>query len=308
MLDIVIKGDEIRFGKYLAVSFHRTLRIPDDGRAYPLPPGLGRFPLLKVRDYEARLPRAWAADGGVFLPIYQREALWIEFDGADWHPVAVQIGVGGINAVSGGDWSEPPVAEPQNYLVCPDQPWLDGVNVGQGLIRQFVAVPLGGGYTVEAQLAGREETGGLQVRVIEPKPGRFPERPPRRRAPPAAKFAATPMGLGAGGTMRQRVYPDAYGADTWDPARQAAIHVHLVSASQFRAITGREPPPSPIDAAAYTRYGFPWFELYDEERGAIAGSDALAGVKSVQQLDVDRGLAQPDQPVDVDPDQVMKIG
>ena len=27
------------------ISFQRTLRIPDDNRAYSLPPGLGRFPL-----------------------------------------------------------------------------------------------------------------------------------------------------------------------------------------------------------------------------------------------------------------------
>ena len=27
------------------ISFQRTLRIPDDNREYPLPPGLGRFPL-----------------------------------------------------------------------------------------------------------------------------------------------------------------------------------------------------------------------------------------------------------------------
>ena len=42
----------------------------------------------------------------------------------------------------------------QNYLVAPDQPWLDGFCVAKGLIRQFVAMPLGKGYTAEAQLTG----------------------------------------------------------------------------------------------------------------------------------------------------------
>ena len=95
----------------------------------------------------------------------------------------MQIGIGGINAVSGGAWEEGLSADPQNYLVCPDQLWLDGINAGKELIRQFVAMPLGSGTTVEAQLTGREEVGGIQIRVFEPKPGRFPDRPP----PPVRK-------------------------------------------------------------------------------------------------------------------------
>ncbi len=30
------------------IDFQRTLRIPDDNREYPLPPGLGRFPAEHV--------------------------------------------------------------------------------------------------------------------------------------------------------------------------------------------------------------------------------------------------------------------
>jgi len=40
---------------------------------------------------------------------------------------------------------------------------LDGINAGQGFIRQFVAIPLGSGVTVEAQLTGKEEQGGIEV-------------------------------------------------------------------------------------------------------------------------------------------------
>jgi hypothetical protein len=34
------------------MHFQRTLRIPDDGKLYPLPPGLGSFPLRHLQDYE----------------------------------------------------------------------------------------------------------------------------------------------------------------------------------------------------------------------------------------------------------------
>ena len=48
----------------------------------------------------------------------------------------------------------------------PDQPWLDGINAGDGFIRQFVAVPLGLGATVEAQVTGDEVHGGVQLRAV----------------------------------------------------------------------------------------------------------------------------------------------
>ena len=70
------------------------------------------------------------------------------------------------------------MAESQDYVVCPDQPWLDGINAGDGYIRQFVAMPLGMGYTVEGQVTGEEKFGGMQIEVFEAKPGRFPDRPP----------------------------------------------------------------------------------------------------------------------------------
>ena len=42
-------------------------------------------------------------------------------------------------------------------------------------MRQFVAMPLGQGYTIEAQLTDEETYGGFQLEVFEPKEGRFNE-------------------------------------------------------------------------------------------------------------------------------------
>ena len=39
-----------------SIDFQRTLRIPDDNREYPLPPGLGRFPVEHVDDFANKLP------------------------------------------------------------------------------------------------------------------------------------------------------------------------------------------------------------------------------------------------------------
>jgi hypothetical protein len=47
------------------------------------------------------------------------------------------------------------------------QPWLDGFCVEKGVIRQFVAMPLGQGYSVEEQISHTAEHGGLQL-IVHP--------------------------------------------------------------------------------------------------------------------------------------------
>lgn len=167
--------------EHLRISFMRTLRIPDDGKDYPLPPGLGRFPIRRVSDYLNTVPEKWleTAETSIFLPIYQREAMWLSFGGPHWLPTALKVCAGRINAVSGESWSEDlqTDGEGPDYLVCPNQAWLDGFNTGDGSIRQFVAMPLGKGYTVEGQVTGKEEHGGVQLRAIPAREGLFQEPP-----------------------------------------------------------------------------------------------------------------------------------
>jgi hypothetical protein len=306
-LRVALANDEIRIGRRFSLAFQRTLRLPDDGKTYPLPPGLGRFPLRRVADFAGRLPAAWGRRGGFFLPVFQREALWLAFDGASWKPNAVQVGVGGVNAVSGGAWSEPLSAGPQNYVVVPDQLWLDGINAGEGLIRQFVAMPLGSGVTVEAQLTGREEVGGIQVRVFEPKPGRFPDRRPLAGGAARMRAAGMGMGLGAGGRMRQKIYPDRYGLETWDPETWGEVFVHLLNSEQWESVTGSPPPPSPVSAAAYTEHGLPWFDLYDEEKPALPAAERLDDVRSVRAKESESGEPAQEERFDVAAGQVKKI-
>ena len=76
--------------------------------------------------------------------------------------VALRVAAGKIDAVTGKEWSPGLHKRPQDYLLIPEQPWLDGYCVEEGVIRQFVAMPLGAGYTAEEQLTGEAEHGGLQ--------------------------------------------------------------------------------------------------------------------------------------------------
>lgn len=338
MLKVKVEGSQLRFldeksNTYFGVDFHRTLRIPDDGKNYPLPPGLGAFPIRRVLDYAQRVPAHWVKTSGVFIPMYQREALWLSFHSRHWRPNAVKVAAGKINAVSGKPWDQklqPPVpgrmgSEPlQDYLVCPPQPWLDGFNTGEGSIRQFVAMPLGMGYTVEGQVTGKEEHGGLQLIVYEPRPGRFPEQPPPMPpmrgmfvtgagmpppAPGAAPAKGTAMGLAAGGKITQKIYPDPHGLDTWDEDNYGRVFIHIVNSTMWTEITGEPPPPTPVTAKSYTQAGFPWFTLYDEGAGDVNASSVLSQVKSVAQMDTQHGFVgvEDNDPVDISPGQVKGI-
>jgi len=300
MAEAVLRDDSIAVGERFSVAFQRTLRVPADGSTYPLPPALGRLPVTAVETLGERAPGGIRERGGFVVPLYQREALWLAFDGAWWKPNAVQVGVGGVNAISAEPWEEGLRGDPQNYLVCPDQLWLDGINAGQGFVRQFVAVALGSGATVEGRLTEAERVGGIQLRVYEPKPGRLPDEPPKRPGPPLeGRPQASPrLGLAAGGRLRQKIYPDPHGLDAWDPGSAVSISIQLVNSDQYRALTGREPPPSPVSAASYTEHGLPWFELYDEAAADIAASERLAGIEPVGE---DEG------PLAVEPSQVRRI-
>lgn len=283
-MTVQIHNGSVLLLRDLEVTFQRTLRIPDDGRTYPLPPGLGAFPLRRVHDYATRVPPAWLEHGGVFLPMYQREAMWLNFNGP---PHALKVGIGKVCAISGERWRDGLRSDPQDYVVTGEQPWLDGIAAGRGIIRQFVAMPLGGGYTVEAQLTGEEKHGGIQLQAYPAKPGRIPAHSfdDLDCCAPASCFERGEMGLAAGGRMHQKIYPDAYGVDVWDLAKRERSFVHIVNSERWRAITGEDPPATPVSAKTYSDAGLPWFALYDEHAPTIAPTPKLAGVKSIKEIE-----------------------
>ena len=278
---LVFQFPDLHADAVLHVRFQRTLRIPDDNRDYPLPPGLGMFPLQHVDDYAGQAPQSWAEHGGVFLPMHQAEAMWISFS-ADY-PMAVKIAAGKINAVTGKPWTNELSESPQDYLVVPDQPWLDGFCVRKGMIRQFVAMPLGEGYTAEEQLTGAAEHGGLQFVVYPMKAAVYEQQHKVRYA--GRVYSQAPlspaMGLAPGGLMRQEIYEDDYGFDAWETSVRSRCFVHILNSSQYFAVCGVEPPGTPPTAAAYALAGLPWFEYYGGDQKALDGSQELAELDSV---------------------------
>ena len=271
------------------IDFMRTLRIPDDGPEYPLPAGLGTFPLRHIEDFSDRVPDAWNRRGGVLMPMYQAEALWLSFEGD--YPMAIKVAAGKINAVTGDAWADALTDDPQDYLVLPDQPWLDGYHVEKDMIRQFVAMPLGGGYSAEEQITGKAEFGGLQI-IAYPMKREMYEHMQREREVDSQEYLTdvmyccyeeSAMGLAAGGLMRQEIYEDEYGIDVWDTAHSSRCFVHLVNSESYAAITGNNPPHPPVTKEEYAQHGIPWFDYYDEQN-TLGGSKILAGLDSLSQV------------------------
>jgi hypothetical protein len=265
-----------------SISFQRTLRIPDDNNEYPLPAGLGDFPLFHVDDYGNRIPSSWKDHGGVFFPMYQSEAMWINFDGS--YPMAIKVAAGKINAVTGENWSNKLTGNPQDYLVRPEQEWLDGYSVAKDHVRQFIAAPLGQGHTAEEQITGKAEFGGLQFIIYPMKRSEYIERFGKPKLTvlsyKVSDIYADEMGLAPGGLIKQNIHRDTYGLDVWDHTTYSRCYTHLLNSLDFERVTGQAPPTKPITPKEYEDAGVPWFDLYDGKHTALSGSDVLSNLDS----------------------------
>ena len=235
------------------------------------------------------------------MPMFQADALWLRFESlmtdfeADEYPVAVKIGTGKVCAVSGDRWTDSLNQDPQDYIVVPEQPWLDGYNVSDGTVRQFVAAPLGDGVTAEEQITGSADVGGIQIQAFPMKKSYFDEMHNLEDAPVglmmnySASIDPEFMGLSAGGKMHQEIYEDPYELSAWDQRTTDRCFITIANANQWMSVTGEEPTLSPISADEYTNAGLPWFSYFDSDKKAIEGAKALGNLKSFQKSYAEKG-------------------
>ena len=252
-----------------AVSFQRTLRMPDNGRAYPLPLGLGRFSLYPVEDF-AGVPEIWKPRGGVMLALHPTEALWLSFY-ADY-PMALRIGAGGSCAVCGEPWASALQPSPQNYVVLGCQPWLDGFHAGPEIVRQFVATPLGQGVLGAHALSGEDKWGGLQLQAFPLRADEFwrqslkatlNSRWDELMTPIRHRSERAPMKTGAepewtsktDGKIRLKIMDDPYGIVAWDTSHSSRCFAHLCLTDDWQRLTGIRPPQKPPTAEDFAQAG-----------------------------------------------------
>lgn len=102
----------------------------------------------------------------------------------------------------------------------------------------------------------------------------------------AKEDALNDMSLATGGIIREVVNPDKNEPDSWDKDKTILFNVQLLDASNFRHTLDIDPPETPVTAATYARYGYPFFKLYEQPRGVFGQSN----LKSVGALDKELGV------------------
>lgn len=298
---LVFRFPEVHAKAVGRIDFIKTLRVPDDGRQYPLPAGLGHFHLEHIEDHAERVPEQWLKRGGAILPMYQSEALWINLSGG--YPMAVKIATGKINAVTGGAWTNTLSDRPQDYIVLSEQPWLDGYAIERGTVRQFVARQLGHGDTVEEQVTAKAEFGGIQIIAFPMKAHIYKEHFERNLETnedyldiPAFSRSASKLvyslGIAPGGRINQEIYDDDYGLDAWDLSAGVRCFVNTVNSESWQKLTGQAMPEEPITARDYNEAGIPWFDYYAADKTALPGSRLLKSLKSLRQKPNTSEIAQ----------------
>lgn len=310
------------------ITFHRTLRVPSASdptlkKIFSLPPSLGKFPIEHTSTYEKNLDDKTNERSGAMIPMYQSEALFIQFSSDQVrikntsYPFAIKISAGKRSAVTGKEWSTDLVEK--DYVIIPKQSWLDGFVESEGIVKQFIAVPLNSEFTVEKQLSGVSEFGGIQIEVYPMKLDefnkRFPDIVPATRATrsgilgssaggmsmpmsyggqrparslcSASKSSSASQGLGAGGSISQQIFKDDYGLDVWSHEKDR-VFVHLFNSLAWTSITGKNPPTTPFDAKTYTSHGGQWYDYYRESSslGSTAETDKI---KTIAELENETG-------------------
>lgn len=97
----------------------------------------------------------------------------------------------------------------------------------------------------------------------------------------AVRRSVQSMGLGRGGEIRQKIYPDPHGVDVWQEKPSVVEVLYMVSSEDFKQVTGYEAPPTPVTYEKYQAFGLPWFELHDEKLEDTSGTDVFDKLKPV---------------------------
>lgn len=315
---LIFSFPEVHPDAICEIDFRRTLRLPDDNKVYPLPPGLGKFPLVHTEDYSHSTPQAWQKYGGVMLPMYQSEAMWFCFNSPKKYPFAIKIAAGKINAVTGNQWDNLLKRNPQDYLAIPKQPWLDGFHTSDNIVRQFVAMPLGKGFSAEEQLTGKAEFGGIQIIAYPMKAEKYEEILEKRKQPRAMGSAPVvnmmcnfyedtlSMGISPGGRIKQEIYSDPYNISDYDINTFSRCFIQLVNSEQWQDITNSEPPTQPFTSQDYEDAGLPWFNYYSDSPTLKAG-DTLSSLKGIASKWLDKNGKELDNNQSISTKKVIKI-
>lgn len=309
---LTFRFPDIHFSCRASLRLVRSLRVPDDGKIYYLPEGLGYLPLRHLIDYKERLPEHVHRRGGVITSMYSSEAFWLQFVGFQY-PIALKIAMGKRCAITGEAWDETLRDDPQNYIVMNDQQLLDGFCTELGVVRQFVSVSVGEDLTVEKQITGTEEVGGIQLLAVPMSVDRYRElqrnntleiirdglvqRELQKGEILFSKGSLFERGVAAGGKIRQGISKDLYGVDAWNSIQKSRCFITVVDANDWQDITSESHPLSQLRRSDYRKHKVPWF-MYYSGKPPLNATNILSRLHGLSELLYQRGSSLFSEPVD----------
>ena len=229
---VALESRQMRLGSGLKVSFQRAQQLTKP--AGKVSPSYGALPIA----IDSRA--APAAD--LVVPLDDEDAMWIGFVATSEEPVAVRVRVLApeqVDAVTGGKWVDAIAADPQNYVVCPGQSALHGVQIEPDCARQFARVAQTSNAVGIERLELTSICSRTDVRAVEAPHGPSPADRHEGRSTGIRRFDCP--------GVPQTIVVDPHGLGFWSGAR-CTVSIALVSPDEYSALTG-EPRLAPLDPA-----------------------------------------------------------
>ncbi|CAD7702293.1 unnamed protein product [Ostreobium quekettii] len=74
----------------------------------------------------------------------------------------------------------------------------------------------------------------------------------------------------------------------WDLDAKQCLRLAILTTADFRAVTGQDPPPTPVSALTYHSHGVPWRDCYDAPAPAIDRAKILVDLAASASFHVER--------------------
>ncbi|MEO9330213.1 hypothetical protein [Gordonia aurantiaca] len=200
-------------------------------------------------------------DADAVIPMWQSEALWIDFSSPHQHPFLVMVAIDGINAITGATFTGRPDFAADDYIEVPTQPALAWYRTPSGGHRQFVAP--------STRACARADPRGrlLEFTVVPMRADAWARRRRHTSGPQDCVLCDISRAERARATPRSaptRVLGPLESADTWHPTLSRSGAVRIVNSVMWRALTGGPLRRRPLTSVDYIHRRLPWYPTYSE--------------------------------------------
>lgn len=263
---------EIHHHAVLELVFTRTLRVPNNEKAYTTPPGFDAFSLISEST-------ELAEDPYFALPMWPSDAMWMKLINKAAFPFAIKVDYDGRCAVTAGPYREALIQgvsrtqagtiDLQNFLVSPGQVSLDGVCLKEGIFEQFVidsgASPIESSNEHCLRITVYPMKKAIYQEVLRVE-GFHPNRETEghRWTSTYQDFEVTEDSVKHGsGRVTQTIASSERHVDVWDLEAAQTVTIDLIAMHEWLRDPKHVVPHQVYSKAMYERLRYPWFDWYE---------------------------------------------